>query len=538
MRSSPSYPPLPVARWVFLAGLLAVELLFLTVRFDAQRLSGSDAWWAYLVSRARVVSQMAAAAAAALLLLHGRRVGRVLTVAFSRYHGGGCWVHFLVAHGLAFAGFAVLTATLLEGNPAGIREPWAWSAAWGLAGGATLGLWAAASVPPVLWPTLFRHAQGALLTAAAVGLLAFGIARYTANRWDGLHAFTFRAVHALLHGLDLASVCDPEHFLLGTTAFTVEISAPCAGYEGIGLLWVFLGATFWFARYRLRFPNALLLLPLGSAALWAANVVRIAVLVVLGTWWSPELAVGGFHSQAGWLAFNAVALGLLAGALRLPFFVKGVPAVATAEAAPEVVNPTAAYLMPLLVSMAAGLLTIALAPDPAARYPLRAAAGAAALLYYRRAYPPWGWEGAWRGLAPGTLVFALWMGLAPPADAHAPSLGGLPGAAWLACRLLGAAVVVPLVEELAFRGYLLRRLSAADFESLPAGAATASSAVASSALFGLLHGGWLAGFLAGLIYAWTLRRRGSLAEAAVAHGTTNALLAAHALLTGDWSRWS
>ena len=76
----------------------------------------------------------------------------------------------------------------------------------------------------------------------------------------------------------------------------------------------------WFYRKTLRFPQATLLVPLGVVAIWLANAVRIAALILIGTWFSPAVALGGFHSQAGWLAFNVVALGLVAVAGRSPFF--------------------------------------------------------------------------------------------------------------------------------------------------------------------------------------------------------------------------
>jgi exosortase E/protease (VPEID-CTERM system) len=513
-----------------------LELAWLSACFDGRPLADPSAWGGLVVNRVRAVPRVAAAMAAATLLLGGRRLWRASAAVLARPGARDGWPWWLAAHGLAFAAFVSLAGPVLDGGAAGP------AAAWAAAGVAALGLLAAAAVPPRLWQALARHAGGTLLAGAAVGLLAYKAGRYTSECWAGLHGATFWGVHALLRCLDPAPVCDPERFLLGTSAFTVWIGAPCAGYEGIGLLWVFLGATFWFARGRLRFPHALLLLPLGTAALWAANVVRITALVALGTWGSPALAVGGFHSQAGWLAFNAVALGLLAGALRVPFFAPaGVPAAPAAPAAvpAAAVNPAAAYVMPLLASVAAAMLITALAPDPARWYPVRVLAAAAVLLAYRGAYPAWGWSGAWRGLAPGAVVFVLWLALAPQAPVAAPALGGWAGAAWLAFRLAGSVVTAPLVEELAFRGYLLRRLAAADFESLPAGTGTVFSFLASSLLFGLLHGGgWLAGALAGLAYALTLRRRGALADAVVAHATTNALLAAHALLTGDWSRWT
>jgi len=57
--------------------------------------------------------------------------------------------------------------------------------------------------------------------------------------------------------------------VVGTDSFAVEIAWQCSGYEGIGLVWAFLGAYIWFFRRQLRFPQAwLLLLPEPGPSGW------------------------------------------------------------------------------------------------------------------------------------------------------------------------------------------------------------------------------------------------------------------------------
>jgi CAAX prenyl protease-like protein len=108
---------------------------------------------------------------------------------------------------------------------------------------------------------------------------------------------------------------------------------------------------------------------------------------------------------------------------------------------------------------------------------------------------------------------------------------------WLALRTVGAVVTVPIAEELAFRGYLMRRLVSRDFQSVAPVSLSWLSLLVSSVLFGALHESIIAGTLVGLLYGLTYRRRGSLADAVVAHGVTNALLAAYVLVTGSWGLW-
>jgi CAAX prenyl protease-like protein len=178
-------------------------------------------------------------------------------------------------------------------------------------------------------------------------------------------------------------------------------------------------------------------------------------------------------------------------------------------------------------------------------YGLRVAAAGAVLWAYRRDYrrEPVAWS--WFPVGIGVAVLGLWLALEPaPVNPDAQpipiALAALPagGAAlWIACRVLGAAVTVPLAEELAFRGYLLRRLVDRDFERVPLRQFSLFAFVASSVLFGLMHDRLVAGTLAGMLYAAAVYRRGSLADAVIAHATTNALLAAYVLATGSWWLW-
>jgi CAAX prenyl protease-like protein len=109
---------------------------------------------------------------------------------------------------------------------------------------------------------------------------------------------------------------------------------------------------------------------------------------------------------------------------------------------------------------------------------------------------------------------------------------------WLVIRTLAAVIAVPIAEELAFRGFLIRRLSSADFESLNPRQYSYIAALISSVTFGLLNGDrWLAGTVGGLIYAVAFLRRGRIGDAVVAYATTNALLAPCVLVGGKWDLW-
>jgi CAAX prenyl protease-like protein len=110
-------------------------------------------------------------------------------------------------------------------------------------------------------------------------------------------------------------------------------------------------------------------------------------------------------------------------------------------------------------------------------------------------------------------------------------------ATWLIFRVLGSVLTVPIAEELAFRGYLLRRLISPDFDTL-APRFTWLSFLLSSFLFGALHGRWLAGTVAGMLYAWATYRRGKVGDAIIVHATTNVLIAADVLMLKHWNYWN
>ncbi|MDQ2946310.1 MAG: CAAX prenyl protease-related protein [Acidobacteriota bacterium] len=99
-------------------------------------------------------------------------------------------------------------------------------------------------------------------------------------------------------------------------------------------------------------------------------------------------------------------------------------------------------------------------------------------------------------------------------------------------------IIVPIAEELAFRGFLMRRLISVNFERVSFQNFTWMALLISSVIFGLMHGErWLAGTVAGLAYALLAARRGRLGDAIWAHAVTNALLACYVIGLHKWSLW-
>jgi exosortase E/protease (VPEID-CTERM system) len=527
--------------WLALAGvLLLAEFAVLAASFDAiPRVADSHRWWVHILAHAGIVMPFATAVMTATVLLGGSRLRAELAASAALVPERRRWP-WLVGHLAAFIVFFWLTDVVF-GSPGGRSVSGWWAAVWALVGVTQAAALGAAALPPSVFLTVARRVLALLLGSAAVGAVAWSAGQITGEWWVPLSRSTLWLVSRLLPLVVPNSFVQPDALTIGTPAFSVTIAARCSGYEGIGLIWVFLGAYLWIFRTTLRFPHALLLLPLGTAVMWVANALRITGLVWIGSTFSPEVALGGFHANSGSLILCAVALGIVAMAQRSTFLARPAARPATVG----VPTPVAAYVTPFLLVIASAMVSGLATRDGFDRfYALRVLAAGAALWAFRRQYAPWRWSWSSAAVGAGIAVAVPWILLTPASgtapDATAAALVTMaPGwaALWIVCRLLGAVVTVPLAEELAFRGYLARRLIARDFERVPLERLSWLAVLGSALAFGMLHHRIVAGTLAGIVYGAVARRRGSLADAVVAHATTNALLAVWVLCTGNWSLW-
>jgi CAAX prenyl protease-like protein len=114
-----------------------------------------------------------------------------------------------------------------------------------------------------------------------------------------------------------------------------------------------------------------------------------------------------------------------------------------------------------------------------------------------------------------------------------------PIARWgfMGARLLGLVLVVPLIEELFWRSFLMRWLIDNDFWKVPIGKVTPMAAAVTSVLFALAHPEWLPAVLTGALWAWLLWWTKSLSACAVSHATANLALGLYVIVTHDWKFW-
>ena len=117
--------------------------------------------------------------------------------------------------------------------------------------------WLAAAIAPRCWPALLRVGGSVLLASLILGLTGWGVSQLARSGWDSAAAPTFWATRHLLELVSTDVVSEPDSFELGTSAFRVRIAPECSGYEGIGLVCLFLGLYLFLFRRHLRFPHSL-----------------------------------------------------------------------------------------------------------------------------------------------------------------------------------------------------------------------------------------------------------------------------------------
>jgi CAAX prenyl protease-like protein len=214
-------------------------------------------------------------------------------------------------------------------------------------------------------------------------------------------------------------------------------------------------------------------------------------------------------------------------------------------------HPSWAYVAPFAVFLFFLAAGPRLGLGPELHYPLRVLATLAALLAWSRNVLVIRFTRPARSLLLGAAVFLVWIApdlLFPGYRSHwllqnaltGPLASSLSSAhradpVFLFWRGFGLIVLVPVIEELFWRAWLMRYLISHRFQEVPLGTYARTAFWTTAVLFAAEHGPfWDVGLLAGIAYnAWMIRSR-SLGDCILAHAATNALLGAYVLLSGRW----
>lgn len=525
-------------RAAIILGLFAAQGLWLSYRFDAASIAGSEDGWRRFFELTPLLLRFAISLFIAVAVLGSNRLWmHAQTFAETAQQHHRWWIWFCWQW-IAFGFLSAASFVVFDEGRGEVPFSAVWGMIWIVSALATSICCLFGLAPSWFWGNFVRRERGILLAGLALSLGATVGGRLFQRLWIPLGDSTFRLVEFWLGFFYTDSiVSDVSARLLGTTTFCVEIAPQCSGYEGIGLVSVFVLTFLAVFRQTLRFPHAWLLLPIGAGVIWICNSLRIATLILIGTEYSASVALGGFHSQAGWILFNLVSLGLMSAALKSRFFTKSVDK--TVRAA----GPATPYLMPFLALTAFSMIIAAMVEDAMSLYPLLVIASMY-LLWLHRSVLPRTWQCSRYAVLHGVGIYAIWVGLAwlshPTSGAieyPLPDCRTIPGLTWTVFRIVGAVVTVPLIEELAFRGFLLRRLTQIEFQAVNYRDVPLAAVVCSSVAFGVMHEYWLGGIVAGISYAVVARQGRNLADPILAHAVTNGLLTMTVLATGATWLW-
>lgn len=184
-------------------------------------------------------------------------------------------------------------------------------------------------------------------------------------------------------------------------------------------------------------------------------------------------------------------------------------------------------------------------------YPCKIASVIAILWYFREKYSELRWKDLWQwpftlfSIIAGIVVFILWIQMTWPFAVFGTLYGYDPTSiendsvrrAIIVSRMFGAAIVVPIMEELFWRSFVVRYVMNPQFEQVPVGSFSIAAFVISAVLFGLEHNLWLAGIMAGVVYNYLLYRTKSIAQCILAHSVTNMALGLYVTFTRSWYLW-
>ena len=180
-----------------------------------------------------------------------------------------------------------------------------------------------------------------------------------------------------------------------------------------------------------------------------------------------------------------------------------------------------------------------------------------AIVAFRRSYPQFATRGFALAVAAGIVGFTIWIGLDRVQSSipflrdsiqylqgvragFNPFAEGAPShvqLAFIAVRMIELALVVPLVEEVFWRGFLSRYLISEDFQRVPQGTFTRSSFLIVALMFTSVHPEMLSAFAWGCMINLLYLRTKNLWACVVMHSVTNGLLGVYVLMTQRWYLW-
>lgn len=527
-------------RLTILFGLLFLQTPFVAFLYDPLTYHAQTwAWHNTNTYLAKSVPFFTFSAFALAFLLWPKR-----HVLFADWHTAAMhhnWSDWLILNIGCYA--LLLSGTLLLNDYGGVAEspPWILFIIWCLCVALTNIILLIAFAPLTVLIRMATKYWLEIVVSLVCGTIILAATIASQLSWSFLSQATFDFSYLLLTLYETNIVVDVDKRLLGVENFIVNIAPQCSGYEGIGLVVTFLAIYIWLFRKSLTFPNVFILFPIGIALIWVLNAVRISVLISLGAHYSEDVALGGFHSQAGWMSFLLVTIGIMVVSHKMSFFNITIVKTSAQHSNDRGVSEAIALLAPFITIMLASVIIAAFIQDTHWSYVLKVLPVILILWIFRQHYYQFISKVSLLSVSVGGLVGILWVLTEPATSAPTElevwvkSLGVHAAALWIFVRFLGLVLLVPIIEELAFRSYLHRALISKRFETVQTGQFTWLAFIVSSILFGFLHERWLAGILAGAVFALLMYRYNRLSDPIVAHMSANLVIAIWVLALDDWT---
>lgn len=214
---------------------------------------------------------------------------------------------------------------------------------------------------------------------------------------------------------------------------------------------------------------------------------------------------------------------------------------------------TLGHVAPFLAYVSLLALEHAFGWPAAIAYPIRVLATFLILLMFSRPYLKFRPSAPAASIVIGMVVFGIWVApdllfgyrhfwlfensiTGSPASSLPPALHS--DISFLAVRIIGSTLLVPIIEELFWRAWLMRWLVDKHFLEIPLGTYVPSAFWLTAVLFASEHGAyWEVGLPAGIVYNWWIVRTRTVADCILAHAVTNGILAAYVLIAGQWQYW-
>lgn len=520
--------------------MLVAQIIFVSQQFDAYAITknAGDNSWRWIFTYFGDIPKLFAICIVTYLLVRQRYLVWKAHEFFDQIRISR-FISFMSAQWICYLIFLLLTQKIYSAPVSAAPVSSIVYLAWIAIAVLIIGLWLLALSPMQNIAAFFADERWPILMGVSFGALILVLSLESQLLWASLSAVTLLVSRFLLSGFDSDLVTlDVQNKMLGIGDFVVEIAPVCSGYEGMGLITGLSAIYLYVYRREFKFPNALLLLPAGALIAWLLNCARIALLIIVGYKWSPQVAVGGFHSNAGWIGFILTACVLLFMAGKYRWFANS----STGQRTAFSMTPEIALLIPFVVLMATVLVTSALSSHFDFLYPVRVVLVGFSIIWSGKYLDLSDFKISIEPVLVGLAVALLWILMSPADNAGnreihrvLAGLSGVTVSVWVVFRILGSILIAPIAEEFALRGYLLAKLSRSTGMTKGRMPIVPWAVVISAVSFGALHESWLAGIFAGLAYTVVRLRTAHLGHAITAHAITNLIICVYALISENWS---